>query len=219
MTTSPTTTEKPKSGLLKKLVCLIIGLYVLDQVTKLLIVFNFEQPVLQFSSEGGRRIWDTIPVIDGYLNIVRVHNTGVAFGFGNGTAWSSYVFLAIPIIAIIALIWGYRKQFFSTLWMKIAWAFLLAGIFGNLTDRLIQGFLLNISHLLTFWERVMSGYVVDFIDVTIPVINYKWPAFNVADSCICIAAGIFLICSFAGEEKKETEETPEESSPKNPDHQ
>ena len=199
MTPSPSSTDKPKSGLLKKLIFLIIGFYILDQVTKLLIVFNFHPPTIQFSSNGIKRIWDTVPVIDGYLNIVRVHNTGVAFGFGNGTPWSKYVFLAIPIIAIVALIWGYKKQFFSTFWMKLAWAFLLAGIFGNLTDRLLQGFLFSGSHLLSFWQRIMSGYVVDFIDVTIPGFNYSWPSFNIADSCICIAAGIFLICSFFGE--------------------
>jgi signal peptidase II len=34
--------------------------------------------------------------------------------------------------------------------------------------------------------------VVDFLDVTIPLVNYRWPCFNVADSCICIAAGLLF---------------------------
>ncbi|MEG0023937.1 MAG: signal peptidase II [Akkermansia sp.] len=178
------------------LLFLIAGLYLLDQITKGLIVHYFEQPSFLISSAGMTRNFDKISIIDGYFNIVRVHNTGVAFGIGNGTVWSSYVFLAIPIIAIFALIWAYRKGFFSTTMMKIGWAFLLAGVCGNITDRLIQGFFLNVSHMLSFWECVMAGYVVDFIDIKIPWINYTWPSFNIADSCICISAVIFLICSF-----------------------
>lgn len=201
MNNTPVAPGKDSSGIFKKLLFLIIGLYILDQVTKFLIVFNFRPPLIEISGKGMKWIWDVVPVIDGYFNIVRVHNTGVAFGFGNGTEWAKYVFLAIPIIAIVALIWGYRKHFFSTLWLKIAWAFLFAGILGNLTDRLTQGFFLSISDKLSFWQCVMAGYVVDFLDVTIPFVNYRWPSFNVADSCICIAAGIFFICSFFGKEQ------------------
>ena len=41
--------------------------------------------------------------------------------------------------------------------------------------------------------------MVDFLDFTIPVIDYRWPAFNVADSCICIAAFLLIISTFRGE--------------------
>lgn len=56
-----------------------------------------------------------------------MHNTGVAFGLGNGTAWSSYLFLAIPVLAIVALVVLYRKNFFHTVWLKLAYVLLLAG--------------------------------------------------------------------------------------------
>ena len=75
----------------------------------------------------------------------------------------------------------------------IAVALLLCGIFGNLTDRLIQGFLLEEFKTGSFWQRLSEGYVVDFLDFTLPVINYHWPAFNVADYCICIAAVLLFI--------------------------
>ncbi len=146
---------------------------------------------------------EPISFLDGAVNITRVHNTGVAFGMGNGTAWSSYLFLAIPVLAIVALIVLYRKNFFHTVWLKLAYVLLLAGVAGNLTDRLIQGFLIPYEQTHGFFTKLMNGYVVDFIDVTIPVFNYRWPAFNVADSCIFVAAIIFFIASIFSARKKE----------------
>ena len=54
-----------------------------------------------------------------------------------------------------------------------------------------------------FFTKLMNGYVVDFIDVTIPLFNYRWPAFNVADSCIFVAAIIFFIASIFSARNKE----------------
>lgn len=180
------------------LVAMMIGLYILDQVTKLYIVYNFNRPTFVIGQGIFEYKLDTVPVIEGLLNIVRVHNTGVAFGFGNGTSWASYVFLVVPVIAIILFVFLFRKGFFNTIWLKLAWALLLVGVCGNLTDRLIQGFILKyqLSADMTLWDCIRYGYVVDFIDVKIPWIDWHWPAFNVADSCICIAAVIFLVSSF-----------------------
>jgi signal peptidase II len=67
-------------------------------------------------------------------------------------------------------------------WRNIALGLLLAGIFGNLTDRLVH------------------GHVIDFLlfDLHVPF-AHPWPAFNVADSCICIAVVCFIIYSFRQE--------------------
>ena len=80
---------------------------------------------------------------------------------------------------------------------------ILAGALGNLTDRLIQGFLIPYEQQHGFFTKLMNGYVVDFIDVTIPLFNYRWPAFNVADSCIFVAAIIFFIASIFSARNKE----------------
>ena len=229
-----------------------VGLYILDQVSKLWIIHRFPLnyvdehthkyahipgfPGFQHIHAGGiidfftngpipaedmarytdlnqnsvnalNRLRDLEPItfLDGMVNITRVHNTGVAFGLGNGTAWSSYVFLGIPVLAIIALIVLYRKNFFHTVWLKLAYVLLLAGVAGNLTDRLVQGFLLPYEQPHGFFTKLLNGYVVDFIDVTLPVINYRWPAFNVAESCIFVAAIIFFIASiFSSRSKEET---------------
>lgn len=146
---------------------------------------------------------EPISFLDGTMNITRVHNTGVAFGLGNGTVWSSYLFLAVPVLAIVVLVVLYRKNFFHTAWLKLAYVLLLAGVAGNLTDRLIQGFLIPYEQQHGFFTKLMNGYVVDFIDVTIPLFNYRWPAFNVADSCIFVAAIIFFIASIFSAKNKE----------------
>ncbi len=228
----------PKRGMLRWALPLGIGLYLLDQVSKLWVVNHFplnlvdekehdyfyipnfsgfkhvstEQvdfycsglpsPEMLAKQEGipagtveainKLRELEPISFFDGLLNITRVHNTGVAFGFGNGTAWAGYVFLAVPVLALIGIIILYCKNFFHNTALKVAYVLILAGICGNLTDRLIQGFLLPYECEHGFFTKLMNGYVVDFIDVTIPFFNYRWPAFNVADSCIFIAAFIFF---------------------------
>ena len=101
---------------------------------------------------------ELIPIIPGFLNLVQVHNTGAAFGVlrDNNLA---------------------RRNIFADRSSRWACAVLVAGVAGNLTDRLLR------------------GHVVDFIDVILPWYG-RWPAFNVADSCICVAAGLFVLGSF-----------------------
>ncbi len=183
----------------RKLLWLILGLYLLDQITKWLIVLYYHTPRPVFGEEGRYlgSIVDQTPVIDNFLQIVRVHNTGVAFGFGNGTTWSTYVFLAVPLIAVCVLIILFRRGVFSTPALRLCGALLLAGVLGNLTDRLCQGFMLQGAENLTFLQNLANGYVVDFIDVTVPFTNgYHWPSFNVADSCISIAAVLLFLLGF-----------------------
>jgi signal peptidase II len=169
----------------KLILFLTLPLYILDQVTKFWTIATFPPP---WNAPGAN-----IAVIENFFHLVRVHNQGVAFGFGNGTAWAPVVFLIVPLIALTLIRVFWKKGVFSHPLSMIAVALLLCGIFGNLTDRLVQGFLLEDFKHLSFWERLGKGYVVDFLDFTLPVINYRWPAFNVADSCICIAATLLFI--------------------------
>lgn len=192
----------------KLLLCLSLPLYIVDQITKWWTVFRFEEPypIAVYNEQGEivmRESFGTadapIVVIEGFFNITRVHNTGVAFGLGNGTSWAPIVFLLIPLLAVVLLLVFWRKGGFTTPTMKVACALLFAGIAGNVTDRLLQGFWLERFKEDTWWERFTSGYVVDFVDITIPIINYPWPVFNVADSCISIAAVLLIISSFREE--------------------
>jgi signal peptidase II len=139
-------------------------------------------------------------VVENFFHLVRVHNQGVAFGLGNGTAWAPIVFLCVPVIALILIRIFWKKGVFRHPLSMIAVALLLCGIFGNLTDRLVQGFLLEELKGDGLWQRLGAGYVVDFIaiklplyDKIVPLSGGWWPTFNVADSCICVAAVLLFI--------------------------
>jgi len=146
---------------------LTLPLYVLDQITKFLVLANIPTHV-------------TIEVIPGFFNLVQVHNTGAAFGMMKDNNW---FFIGLASVAIVAVAVMARRGCFLDAPSRIGAALLASGIVGNLTDRLLH------------------GYVVDFLDVILPWYGH-WPAFNVADSAICGAAALFLISGFLASEKK-----------------
>ncbi len=194
------------------LLLLVLPLYLLDQITKWMVVLNFEAPVAgsNFSS-------DRVVVVEDFFTIVRVHNQGAAFGMGNGTPWAPIVFFVIALIALGALVLFWRRGAFETLLLRLAAGLLAAGILGNLTDRVLQGFFLPAYREESFLARLSEGYVVDFLDFKIglygklfPSSGGHWPSFNVADSCICVAAFLLILSSFrsetgAGKEQEEAE--------------
>jgi len=163
---------------MKLFLWLTLPLYILDQITKVLILKNFDAP---------NPYTDHVNVIPGFFDLVRVHNTGIAFGNFNVGASANIVFTCVTIVALCFIIVLWKKNAFPTRLSKVAVALLISGILGNLTDRL--------------WH----GYVVDFLDFHI---NGKhWPSFNVADSCICVAASLLFITAFqkVPEEEKSDE--------------
>ena len=113
---------------------------------------------------------EVIQVVPGVFNIVHVHNTGAAFGMLKDSNLFFVLLAGAALIVVGVLAW---KGAFAGAPTKIAAALLVSGILGNLTDRLLH------------------GHVVDFLDVILPWYGH-WPAFNIADSCICLAAGLFL---------------------------
>jgi signal peptidase II len=113
------------------------------------------------------------------FHLVNVTNDGAAFGSfkGNNTFFIGISILALVVVTVL-LVRSHRAD----LWRDISLALLLAGILGNLTDRLLY------------------GHVIDFLLFNLHV-RYAdpWPAFNVADSCISIAVVLFIIHSFRGQ--------------------
>ena len=155
---------------------LTVPLFALDQWTKWLILQRFPD----YGSPE-----NFIEVIPGFFNLVRVHNTGMAFGLLNGYEHANWIFGAIGLIALTGITLLWKKGAFPDKISKTAAALLVSGIFGNLTDRILPG----------------RGYVVDFLDFQPPF--YKlidesghFPSFNVADSCICVAAGLLILSAF-----------------------
>lgn len=205
MTSGPMPAPQPYRGpmtLKRLLLCLTLPLYLLDQATKFWTVQALNPPSETLSVDG-------FPVINGFFHWVRIHNQGVAFGLGNGTSWAPVVFLLVPLIALGVLWLFWKKGAFELAISRLAVALLLCGIFGNLTDRLVQGFLLEAHKSAGFWQRLSEGYVVDFVAVKLPYYDKLvpssggwWPAFNVADSCICIAAALLFLSGFREEPRQ-----------------
>ncbi|HEX6249157.1 MAG TPA: signal peptidase II [Nocardioidaceae bacterium] len=136
--------------------------YAVDVVTKILAVEHLT----------GR---DPIPVVGDLLSLYLTYNSGAAFSFLTG---HTEVLSLIAITAVVVVLWVSRR-IGSTGW-AIALGFLLGGVAGNLTDRLLRepGFL--------------RGHVVDFLMLP------NFPVFNVADICINIAAGVIVLQAIRG---------------------
>ena len=116
-----------------------------------------------------------------FLNLVVVYNYGVSFGMFSGIPYGSFILSAVAIIITIVLfVWMYRvKEAF----VGVALGLIIGGAIGNIID------------------RVRIGAVADFIDFYVG--DYHWPAFNVADSAVCVGVAILLIDSFISKESKE----------------
>jgi signal peptidase II len=198
------------SRLPKIFLVLSLPLYVLDQITKWWVVSKFREPLsTDFHTPDA-----PVEVIDGFLWWWRIHNQGVAFGLGNGTTWAPFVFLLVLVLALVLIFVFWKKGAFANIPARIAAALLVAGVLGNLTDRLLQGFWLEKHEDKSFVTRLSKGYVVDFIRVKLP--GYEkivprsggfFPTFNVADSCISVAAVLLFLSAFRLEESKNEEES------------
>lgn len=118
---------------------------------------------------GGR-----LPLIPGLLNLVHVHNKGAAFGllsgWSAGFAWLFFVVITALVLVVLGyLLWRLPDDQWPA---TLGYSLILTGALGNLID------------------RIRLGEVVDFIDVYYG--HYHWPAFNVADSLVCVGAAVMI---------------------------
>ncbi len=139
---------------------------ILDQFTKHLIRTNMT-------------LGDMITVIPGIFSITYIRNTGAAWGIMSGLN-SLLIGLSIVMLAVLII---FRRSFITdTLIHKIAAGLMIAGIVGNLID------------------RMRLSYVVDFLHFYIG--KHQFPSFNVADSAICIGVALYIFSQIF-EQKKE----------------
>ncbi|MCK5882353.1 MAG: signal peptidase II [Bacteriovoracaceae bacterium] len=144
-----------------QVIVLILFVVVLDQLTKWGMRDNFI-------------VGESIKVIDGLFNLTYVRNRGAAFGFGagQGDLFRALMFLLLPTIACVWLAFLIKTALIESKLLAVAYSMILAGAIGNLLDR----FILN--------------YVVDMFDF------YLWqshfPAFNIADASISVAAMLLI---------------------------
>jgi len=154
-----------RDGLARRFVApLVIGaiVFVVDQTTKLLIRKTVA-------------LHESIPVVDGLVDIVHARNPGAAFSFlAEAPAWfRGPFFVVISITAIVVLLYVIARLPLEDRLMRIALGGVLGGAVGNLLDRL------------------MYGEVTDFVDLHWR--GYHWPAFNVADSSITLAVTAVVV--------------------------
>jgi len=124
---------------------------------------------------------NSVSVIDGLLRLVRALNNGAAFGFFAG---KPYFLTAISVIALVVVLGVFLFSGTHYRLVHVALGLFTAGICGNLYDRIFN-----------------NGLVRDFIDVYYR--NSHWPAFNVADSLLCIGVGLLIISTFLTEKSSQ----------------
>lgn len=116
------------------------------------------------------------PVIAGFFNFTLLYNPGAAFSFlADAGGWQRHLFSALGVGVSVWLGWGLYKRHFSYL-MGLAAALIIGGALGNVIDRLL------------------FGHVIDFIQLHYR--HWYYPAFNIADSAICIGAALMVLDSF-----------------------
>ncbi len=137
------------------------GVFMIDQTTK-----AWAARSLRFNGDKS--------VISGFLNFAYAQNTGVAFSMldnqGDGGRWGLSIVAFVAATLVLYFFWRTPRSDDRILG---ALALLLAGIVGNVTD------------------RMRLGFVVDWIDVQFG--SWHYPTFNIADAAICIGAGLLLL--------------------------
>ncbi|NHN39294.1 lipoprotein signal peptidase [Pseudomaricurvus alcaniphilus] len=118
-------------------------------------------------------------VLTDFFNLTLLHNPGAAFSFlSDAGGWQRWFFTAVAAVVSLAVVVWIALLPRARHWEALALALVLGGAIGNLYD------------------RVVLGYVVDFLVVHYR--DYYWPAFNIADSAICVGAGLLIVDSLRG---------------------
>jgi signal peptidase II len=169
----------------KLLVGIVVLLTILDQLTKRIIVHNL--------SEGS-----IVSIIEGFFNLTLSYNRGVAFGFLSSienTTLRVTILWTATLLACLAVAYMYIFEYKNSKTGKFGLALVLGGALGNMIDRLLL------------------GEVVDFLDFHIA--SYHWPAFNIADSAICVGVCVLIFFAKQGSltNKKSTNLISDVSSP------
>lgn len=155
--------KKPKDYIIYSAI-IIVGI-LLDQLTKFLVTKYMV-------------MYQSIPLIKGFLHLTYTTNDGAAFGMMDGQRW---VFIIISTVAILAFLAYLYLGHADNMLYAVALSMVISGGIGNMIDRLGIGFYVN--------PQTGLGEVVDFIDFC-----GIWDAiFNGADSFVCVGAGLLIL--------------------------
>jgi len=131
-------------------------------------------------------LYDSQVVIPGFFNLVYVTNKGAAFSIFASveSPLRHYFFVTINIIAFFGLSIAAYKMRRDHVFYTVSFALIAAGALGNVVD------------------RIRHGAVIDFLDFYFG--SYHWPAFNVADSAICVGVALLFIINFRDSKRDKT---------------
>lgn len=129
-------------------------------------------------------IGERIILADPTFALLSHRNRGAAWGMLEGQMW---LFTIVTVVVITGILYYFHKEAKGKPLFQLSLMILLGGAIGNFIDRLSK------------------GEVVDFIDVLIPILNYDFPIFNIADAALTIGVALVIIVLFL-EEKKEKQE-------------
>ena len=119
-----------------------------------------------------------------FFNLLYVHNYGAAFSFlSDAGGWQRWFFTGIALVVCGLLMFWMRKSSAADKLNNIAYALIIGGAIGNVFDRIVHGFV--VDYLDFFWG------------------TYHWPAFNLADSAICIGAALIILDGFRSDKDKQ----------------
>ena len=124
---------------------------------------------------------ERISLWDPWFGLLSHRNRGAAWGMLEGKMW---LFTIITLIVIAGIVYFFHKEAKGKPFFQISLMVLLGGAIGNFIDRLFR------------------GEVVDFVDVLIPIMNYNFPIFNVADVALTVSV-VMLFIAMLLDEKKE----------------
>jgi signal peptidase II len=127
--------------------------------------------ITKVAIDRSMQLFDSIPVIENFFHITYVRNKGAAFSFLSDVSWRLPFFIIVSTFASLVILIAFRKLRDDQRLAHVSLAMIFSGAVGNLID------------------RVRLGEVIDFLDVH--WYRHHWPAFNVADSLICV--GVFLL--------------------------
>lgn len=132
------------------------------------------------------QLGESLPLIP-FFNLTYAHNPGAAFSFlADKDGWQRWFFAVIALAITAALLVMMYRSSASQKLNNIAYAMIIGGAVGNLTDRLVH------------------GYVIDFVDFYVN--DWHYPIFNIADAGICIGALLIVLEGFfVSSEKKKAE--------------
>jgi signal peptidase II len=148
-----------------------------------LLVLSMDQ-YTKFMAQKNLPLHHRVEVIRGFFSLTHVRNTGGAFGiFGGRKGGLGMVFfVGVSIIAVGTILFLFRKTEDDEKTLTLAFSLVLAGAIGNLIDRLLY------------------GEVIDFLEFYHA--SFYWPAFNIADSAICIGIGLMAFELMIWDRKK-----------------